>query len=131
LITLLAHELVHAKSYRKKLPLKDDKVFYPFLIVEEAQAFDHQLETFVELAKKNPNFYCNWAVNTWSYGDIVVPLSWVMNSMETEMRSGNYIYQYATEGNYKDKTYLLNSSKTDLRPDIKDQIRKLNLRYVK
>lgn len=131
LVPLIIHELQHAKSYRQKINLKDRESEAAFLIVDEAKAFDTQMKTYLAIAKKNPELFCNWMYVTWSYGDILVPLSWTMASMEKEMKSGKFIYDYARQGNYKSETYLLNKDGSDLRADIKEKISALKLDYVR
>lgn len=54
-----------------------------------------------------------------------------MASMEKEMVSGRYMYNYAKMGSYKDAPFLLNETKSDLRADVIDKISKMKLKFVK
>jgi hypothetical protein len=132
LIPLIAHELQHASNYGKQIELYEKKKeLAEFAFLDEAVAFNIQLQTYVELAKKNPEIFCNWLYPSWSYGDLVIPLSWSMNAMEEEFTAGAYLPRYAMQGSYKDHPELLNDAKTDLRSDLKAKIKKMNLRFVK
>ena len=132
LIPLLVHEGVHALNYREQIQLWDaGNKFYEDEIVDEARAFDVQMKTYLELANRDPGLFCNWLYVTWTYGSLPVPLSWTMASMENEMLSGKYIFNYARIGDYKDKKFLLNSDGTALSEDLQKKITALNLRYVK
>jgi len=132
LIPLIMHELQHVLSYKEKIAIyNDEKKYNEYTFVEEAKAFDFQMQVYLALAKQMPEIFCNWLYVTWSYGEIPVPLSWTMASMEKEMASGRYIYNYAKMGSYKDMPYLLNETKTDLRTDVRDKIVKMKLKFVK
>jgi len=132
LIPLLIHELSHAQEYKEFVRTANDvKARSEFVIVDEARAFDVQMRTYVSLAQKNPEIFCDWLYATWSYGDLLIPLSWAMASMEEEMRAGRFIYDYAKRGVLKDQPYLLKPDKTALRGDLQKKITDLKLRYVK
>ncbi len=132
LLPLIVHELQHSSTYKDRIKIYDNEsASFAYGIVDEAVAFDIQIATYLELAKKNPEIFCNWLYVTWSYGDIPVPLSWTMASMEKELGGGRYIYNYAKMGSYKNAPYLLNASGDDLREDIKRRITALNLKFVK
>lgn len=131
LIPLVVHEFQHVISFKEKVAISDGKKKLEYLIVEEAKGFDMQMKAYIALASKNPELFCNWLYPTWAYGDLLVPLSWTMNSMENEMKSGQYILRYAQSGIYKGQTFLLNSKKTALRADIQARINALKLTYVR
>ncbi len=132
LIPLIEHELVHVQSYEKVIELYDQEdQLSEFLIVDEARAYEEQMKTYLALARKYPSLFCDWLYVSWSSGDIPIPLSWFMASLETWLGSGAFIYQYAKEGTYKKYPNLLNADKSDLRKDLKEQIRKMNLTFVK
>ena len=132
LLPLLVHELVHASSYKTKISLYENHRSYTeMLFVEEARAFDLQMQTYLKLATKSPEIFCNWIYPTWSYGEIPVPLSWAMASMEKEMAVGRFMYNYAKMGSYKDSDYLLNSDGTDLRDDLTTKIKLLRLKFIR
>lgn len=132
LIPLIEHELVHAQSYEKIIELYDQlNQLAEFLIVDEARAFEEQMTTYLDLARRYPMLFCDWMYVSWSLGNIPVPLSWFMASLEKWLVSGVFIYQYAREGAYRGYDHLLNPGKSDLREDLKERIQKLNLRFVK
>ena len=132
LLSLIVHELHHAATYKDRIKIySDTQESFVYGIIDEAIAFDIQIATYLELAKKNPNLFCNWLYVTWAYGDIPIPLAWTMASMEKELGGGRYIYNYAKMGTYKDARFLLNASGDDLRPGIKARIKALKLKFVK
>jgi hypothetical protein len=132
LLPLIVHELHHASTYKDRIKIHDnEQESFAYGIVDEAIAFDIQMATYLELARKSPEIFCNWMYVTWSYGEIPVPLAWTMASMEKELGGGKYIYNYAKMGPYKNAPYLLNANKDDLRADIKQRIKSLNLKFVK
>lgn len=132
LIPLIIHELQHVLSFKDKiLMFNDEKKSVEYGFVEEARAFDVQMQTYLAVARKEPELFCNWLYETWSYAEIPVPLSWTMASMEKELLSGKYMVGYAKMSIYKHAPYLLNQPGTDLRADIRERIQKLNLKYVK
>lgn len=131
LLPLIGHELVHAIGFPNKNKLKpDSEEFWEYLAVEEAVAFDAQMKIFTALARRNPKIFCDWLYVSYSYGDLLVPLSWTMASMEDKLRDGTYIFEYLKLGVFKDKTFLFNPTRTDLSKKIRDKIRSLNLEYV-
>ena len=132
LATLLIHELVHAENKLANFHLVDgpERERVEFAIVDEARAFDAQIVAYLEAVETNPELFCHWLYPTWSYGEIVVPLSWTMASMEREARSGSMIYNYAKSSVYKSHRYLLNKNRSHLRSDLQEQINKAGLRYV-
>lgn len=130
LMTLVSHELVHARSFYPRLKMKTEQEHTEFLFVDEARAYDRQISTYLSLVKQDPKTFCNWLVASWSMGDIVVPLSWVIASMEARLKSGEFMIEYAKEGVYRDKPYLLTADKKDLSPQIKAKIKALKLPFV-
>lgn len=129
---MIVHEIHHASTFKDRIKIYDnEQESLAYGIVDEAKAFDIQMATYLYLAQANPEVFCNWLYVTWSYGEIPVPLSWTMASMEKEMTDGKYIYKYAKMGSYKDAPYLLNQHADDLRPDLKARIKAMNLRFVK
>lgn len=130
LIPLLVHELQHASSYRDRYRLPKAE-HLTALIIDEAKAYDLQMQAYIALVKRDPRLFCNWLYPTWAYGDLVIPLSWTMASMETEMKSGTFLFNIATRGHYASEPSLLNERQADVRPDIKSAVTALKLRYVK
>jgi hypothetical protein len=132
LIPLVIHEYQHAITYKEKIAnYNNEKKYIEDQIVEEAKAFNIQMQTYLELAKRYPELFCNWLVFTWSYGEIPVPLSWTMASMESEMMSGNFISRYAKMGTYQQYLFLLDSTGTKLRKNLLERISNLKLEFVK
>jgi hypothetical protein len=130
LIPLLVHELQHASSYRERYRLPKAE-HLTALIIDEAKAYDLQMQAYIALVKRDPRLFCNWLYPTWAYGDLVVPLSWTMASMEAEMKSGTFLFNIATRGHYASELSLLNESHLDVRSDIKAAVTAIKLRYVK
>ena len=132
LIPLIAHELKHQLEFKDTIANYYNLQKYVELgIVDEARAFDIQMKVYLALARQQPELFCNWLYVTWAYGEIPVPLSWTMASMEKSMKSGHYIYDYTKSLTYKNYSFLLNNTKTDLRDDLKNKIKNMNLKFVK
>lgn len=131
LVPLIVHELQHAWTFLERQGELSDENRLALAIVDEAKAFDLQMQAYIELANAQPEIFCNWIYVSWSYGDLIVPLSWVMASMELEMRSGKFIEDYAKQGVYGSHKFLFNPSDGRLRSDIQKSISNLKLKYVK
>ncbi|MEZ0391292.1 MAG: hypothetical protein ACAH59_03690 [Pseudobdellovibrionaceae bacterium] len=132
LIPLLVHELQHASQFEESIRLRENKRrYFEFLLVDEARGNDLQMQAYVELIKKEPQLFCNWLMASWYYGEIMIPLSWRMSSMEDEMASGKFMVNYAMTGIYKAEEYLLNDKKTALQSNLREEIKKLKLHYIK
>ena len=130
LMTLIAHELVHAKSFEEKIKIMDDdRLYTEYLLVEEAKAFDLQLRLYIALAKRFPIF-CDWLSTGWRLGEIPAPLSWGMAEMERDLDSGRLLVEYTKLGTYKNHKFLLNKAGNDLSLEIKNKIKKLHLKFV-
>lgn len=128
LLTLIVHELEHAKNYKTKLDLRSDSESTLKSFLEEPVAYEKQMEAYVALARADRDLFCNWIYSSWYLGDLPVPLSWTMATMEKELRSGRFLFWYA-KNVYKNND-LLTSNREDLKPEIRAKIRKLNLKYV-
>ncbi|MBK7891913.1 MAG: hypothetical protein IPJ84_14050 [Bdellovibrionales bacterium] len=131
LIPLIVHEFQHVWTLKDRIKITDEKTKMSAQFVDEARAFDIQMQTYVAMAKNNPELFCNWIYVTWAYGDLLVPLSWTMSAMERELRDGSYLARYAKSGVYSGMGFLLNDTKDDLHPSIRAEIRSLNLKYVR
>ncbi len=131
LVPLIIHELQHAASYHERIRITDQRSRMVADFVDEAIAYDLQMQAYVAVAKRNPELFCNWLYPTWLYGELVIPLSWSMSSMETDLHSGKFLYEYAKVGSYGAEEYLLNADGSDLRADIKAKISALKLKYLK
>jgi hypothetical protein len=132
LISLIAHELQHAKQCisPSKFAENSNEAWEQNLI-NEAPAFNVQLKVYIAMARKNPEIFCNWLYVSWSYGNLVIPMSWMMATLERDLENGKELFLYAKMGRLKDKSFLLNKAQTDLREDLKKRITDLKLRYVK
>ena len=132
MLPLIAHELQHARTqFADRATVKDPKSAYADSLVDEALAFDVQMQAYLALAKKDPQTFCDWLYVSWSYGDLMIPLSWTMASMEREMASGHYIYDYARRGTYANERYLLSEDGNALRPDLQKRITDMKLRFIR
>ncbi len=131
LLTLMVHELQHAWTFLERQTSSSEKAKIALTLVDEAKAFDLQMQAYIELAKKRPEIFCNWTYVSWAYGDLIVPLSWVMASMEEEMKSGNFIADYAKQGSYASHEFLLNEDRNGLNKDVQKAITNLKLKYVR
>jgi hypothetical protein len=126
LVGLLAHELQHASIFETQIELhEDDKRYNEAMILDEARAFKTQIGVYIEAIKKAPELFCNWTFPTSSYGNLLVPLSWSMASIEHELYSGELMDWYVTKGSYKDESYLRSDTGKQIRPDLKEKIDKI------
>ena len=132
LIPLIAHELVHAKSFDQRSNFYEDrKRWSELLILEEAEGFNQQMIAYIKLAQNFPSIFCDWVYPTWSYGEIPVPLSWTMAALEESLASGDFIHEYAKKGAYANEKHLLTADGSRLREDLVAMIVSKNLEYVK
>jgi len=131
LIPLIAHELVHFESYKKKNKIRGNLVkTMEFNIVDEAKAFNEQIKIYIDLIKKEPDLFCNYLYVSWAYGNLIIPVSWHMSSMENALRNGEFIDSYAKTSSYKNHKFLLDKSTKKLRSDLRDKINEHKLQFV-
>ena len=127
LLTLLSHELEHAHVYKERIDLYDkEKELAEFNLVDEAQATDFQLKTYLALVKRDPKLYCNWVYVSGLYDGLPVPLSWKMASTERSLRDGTLLKEYAARSPLA--SALLD--KGQIRPDLRKRISGLKLQFI-
>ncbi len=101
LLTLIAHELVHAKYFYKESQLKDES-FYKSRLLEEAEGYTVQLKAYYALAKKD-KIFCDFIYGSFAFQEIPVPLSWYMDLVEREMKNLEMLKWYARD--FQEKGY--------------------------
>ena len=117
---------------RKNLEQGTHLQFYKFSLLNEAKAYDAQISYYLEGARKNPDLFCNWLTPTWSYGEMIVPLSWTMNAMEKEGRAGQTVVKQLKLPLYEKVAKFFKKEKEEkLKDEFQKEVDKLNLRYVK
>ena len=135
LAPLIGHEVVHAVdlfNHRKTLSQATELQYIKFALINEAKAYDAQIAYYLEGARKNPDLFCNWLTPTWSYGEMIVPLSWTMNAMEKEARAGQTVVKQFKLPAYVSYAKFFKIKKEEkLSDELQKEIDKLNLRYVK
>jgi hypothetical protein len=135
LAPLIGHELVHAVDIfneRKTLEQGTELQYYKFALVNEAKAYDAQISFYLDGARKNPDLFCNWLTPSWSYGEMIVPLSWTMNALEKEARAGKTVVKQLKLPTYEKYAKFFKKEKEEkLTDEIQREVDKLNLKYVK
>jgi hypothetical protein len=135
LAPLIGHELVHAVDFfnhRKILRQTTKLQNIKFALLNEAKAYDAQIAYYLEGARKNPDLFCNWLTPSWSYGEMIVPLSWTMNAMEKEARAGQTVLKQFKLPLYESYAIFFKMKNEEkLSDELQKEVDKLNLRYVK
>ena len=127
----LFHELVHAENFEPHSTLVPGSPAYAEAeLLDEAKAYEAQMGFYLELVRSDPQFFCNWLHVTNRYGNLVVPLAWVMAAVEMELASGTFMAREAERIDYKDKEFLLGKG-GGLRPDLRARLQSLGFVYAR
>lgn len=126
--TTLFHELQHAETFAPQpTPTPGSTAFAEAELVEEARAYEAQMQLYLELVKGNPEFYCHWLTVASRYGNVVVPLGWMMAAVERELKSGQFLAREAGRWDSKD---LLVTKQGRLRPDLQGRLQSMGFEYA-
>ena len=135
LAPLVGHETIHAVDSfqdRRKLDRYNNFQWAEWSLLNETKAYDYQYRYYIEAVKKNPNLFCNWLYPTWSYGELIVPLSWTMSAMLDEALKGKLIYKQLKLPLYSPYSsfFLKGKGKSRFKQMLK-QVKDSNYQYVK
>ncbi len=126
----LFHELIHAENFEPLLLLDAESAAYAeAALLDEAKAYDAQMVFYLELVKENPELFCNWLSVSQRYGSLVVPLGWLMASVEMELRNGSFMAAEAAKIKFKDKGFLF-AEDGRVRPDLRARMQSLGFEFA-